>query len=158
MLRRRPLPPEAEHPPASPAAALTGDGPPPLPDEGWPSDEALPKLIFGGPTAFLLASIIGAPLAQISALLGAGLIILGVIGAGVTGVFAYASLYRRWREIGAHARALGRLIVTSAGKEDERADVAFRLLTVAESHRSARALAGARARLEELHRSVLEKS
>jgi len=131
---------------------------PRLPEEGWPSDRDLPKLIFGGPSVFLLAAILGAPLAHVSSLLALVTVLCGIVGAGAVGLFAYASLYRRWREIGTHARALGRVIVAQGGKDDERADVAFRLLTVAESHRSARALSGARAKLEELHRSVVERA
>jgi hypothetical protein len=152
--RKRPLPSEAERLPASPAAALSGDGPPPLPEEGWIYDRTLPALIFGLPTAFIAAGIAGALLTP--PLVGLGLCGTAVLGAVVSATAGYVSLHRRWRQVGEHARALGALVVARSEDKDPRAEEAWRLMTVARSHRSVRALPRARERLEALHDQVLE--
>ena len=167
------MPPlKRERPPASSAAPLSdarlgdthlGDTDlrnevlPPLPEPGWLPDRELPKLIFGGPTAFMLVAILGATAMQASFMVGAAVIAIGLAGAGGTALIGYASLYRRWRHIRSHAQALGRLIVANDSKDqnhDEHADIAFRLVTVAGSHRSVRALPQAREQLESLHKQV----
>lgn len=89
---------------------------------------------------------------------GAVVLGLGLLGAFASATAGYLSVHRRWRHIGAHARALGALITAGQEEPDERAAEAWRLMKVARSHRSVRALPRARERLEELHKWVLENT
>jgi len=103
----------------------------------------------------MVVAMFGATAMQRSFMLGATVIAVGLAGAGTTAILGYVSLYRRWRHIRSHAQALGRLIVAEGGKTDARAEVAWRLVTVAGAHRSMRALPRARAQLEDLHDQLL---